>query len=399
MFNFQLFCEVNNQLAVGPRQQAVGGHGGQYLNICLVPEWRLWRWSTIRRWKMTGNPTTVYLPVFYLPVLGRSINWWFYYRALRQGVNGAAESILASWLYPDAVAVARVAQDIGAPVWLRVHGTDRYHLKNRHRRRLILEAVAYAQGVICNCQAVADDLVKWGISMDKIHIIPNGIDAGLFHYRSKEDALKRLGKEGAIAPNVSVAYSPSVLFIGNLVPIKGPDVLLRAFAALKRKQLSSDSPLGSPSTTTEQPKNSTTVLLIIGSGPMRAHLERLTRELGIADQVHFLGNRSHDEVALWMNVADVLCLTSRSEGMPNVVMEALVSGIPVVATSVGACPELLSHELTARLCKPDDSMDVAIRLHEVLEHDVDRESLACRHHHLNSWAHRAEDMLALVCKR
>ena len=111
-------------------------------------------------------------------------------------------------------------------------------------------------------------------------------------------------------------------------------------------------------------------LVVIGSGPLRAKLERLARDLGIADRVHFLGNRSHQEVARWMNVADVLCLASRNEGMPNVVLEARASGLPVVATPAGAIPELpldKEHFLVVKSCNPED---LAAGLQEMLGRDL-----------------------------
>ena len=137
-------------------------------------------------------------------------------------------------------------------------------------------------------------------------------------------------------------------------------------------------------------------LIIIGSGPLRAKLEHQAQQLGISDHVQFLGNRPHHEVALWMNRANVLCLTSRSEGMPNVVVEALVSGLPVVATAVGACPELLADEPAARVCPSEDVGAIAAALKSVLEQPVDRKALAARHAAHYSWRRQAEAMLKLM---
>ncbi len=476
MFNFQLF------------QEMVKANGCSSLvcrNICLVPSWKIWQWPAIRQWAapdqaadhreagaekdggearefgsdvrglMAERPhATVYLPVFCLPIIGRSINWWFYYRALKVKVascsvfrlpsestagqplateqpnNPTAETagtggvLLASWLYPDGVALARVAKDMGVPAWLRVHGTDRYHLRYRHRRRLILEAVSYAKGVICNCKAVADDLVKGGLPAEKIHIVPNGVDTSLFRYRNKEELLgcqaaKLLrGQEngGNGLSNLAteqLSNSQLILFIGNLVRVKGADVMLKAFARLVPEGSSSCCQVArlsggslkassSASLRPEKPNDSTTqqltnpILLVIGSGPMQRQLERLARKLGVADRVYFLGNRPHGEVALWMNAADVLCLTSRSEGMPNVVVEALVSGLPVVATAVGACPELLADEPAARVCRSEDSAALAGALKAVLDLAIDREALAGRHVVRNSWRRQAETLLRLM---
>jgi len=495
MFNFQMFREMERILRSQESgvwiQNKAEEETRRYLNICLVPSWKIWQWPAIRHWKMpapaaqlsvngyplSGNTAnnkepitnnsinsangTVYVPIFYLPFIGRSINWWFYYRALRDRVigyeisvigntnnkelltnnseDGASCAILASWLYPDAVAGARLARELGLPVWLRVHGTDRYHMNNPHRRKLILDAVTYARGVICNCRAVADDLAKYGIPGDKIHIVPNGVDTSLFRWRSRKDLLSSQvvellrGQEhrGNGLNNFTteqLSNSQLILFIGNLVPIKGPDVLLRAFAALGTpaesvagchvaelppsahekvircsvaKLLSEET--SDTSSTTQQPNNSTTsrnnsttVLLIIGSGPMMAQLKRMTKDLGIADRVHFLGSLPHDKVALWMNRADVLCSTSRSEGMPNVVVEAVASGLPVVATAVGGTPEVLTGEPTARVCQSEDVCAIAAALKEVLGMSVDRPALAARFAHYYSWNRQAAELLRLM---
>jgi glycosyltransferase involved in cell wall biosynthesis len=97
-----------------------------------------------------------------------------------------------------------------------------------------------------------------------------------------------------------------------------------------------------------------------------------------------------------MNVADVLCLTSRSEGMPNVVVEALASGLPVVATAVGACPELLANEPSARLCRSGDVDALAGALREVLDMTVDRQALAARHSKHYSWEGQAKTLLNVM---
>ena len=122
----------------------------------------------------------------------------------------------------------------------------------------------------------------------------------------------------------------------------------------------------------------------------------LADALGLGGQVSFLGALPHAEVALWMNVADVLCLTSRSEGMPNVVLEALVSGLPVVATDVGGCGELLEGETAAKVCPVGDAAEVARGIGAVLAAGVDRPALARRHAARFSWHRQAEVMWDLL---
>jgi teichuronic acid biosynthesis glycosyltransferase TuaC len=114
--------------------------------------------------------------------------------------------------------------------------------------------------------------------------------------------------------------------------VKGVDRLVKVWGAVKRS--------GSDAT-----------LVILGDGPERRRMERAFAVAGLSASVKFLGSRPQDEVAGWMNAADCLCLVSRSEGMPNVVIEAQASGLPVVATDAGACGEMLEKDVASVLVK------------------------------------------------
>ncbi len=119
-----------------------------------------------------------------------------------------------------------------------------------------------------------------------------------------------------------------VLFVGNAVDVKGIDRLLFAWKILLDEFKAKNA-------------HYALELEIIGDGPRRKRLERQARELGIANSVRFVGQRPQAEIAGRMRAADCLCLPSRSEGMPNVVIEALACGIPVVASDVGEVPFLI----------------------------------------------------------
>ena len=120
-------------------------------------------------------------------------------------------------------------------------------------------------------------------------------------------------------------------------------------------------------------------LAIVGSGPLRAALEKRVGKLRLAGRVRFLGGRAHDEVALWMNAADCLCLPSLSEGMPNVVIEALACGVPVVATDVGEVPFLVKDGVNGFVVNgADDGLParLAESLRLCLAREWDRSSIA-----------------------
>jgi len=126
---------------------------------------------------------------------------------------------------------------------------------------------------------------------------------------------------------------------------------------------------------------------------MRPALEKLAAELQIADRVHFLGKRPHNEIPLWLNAADALLLSSRSEGMPNAVAEALACGCPVVATDVGACREMLADQPCCTVTSFGDAQAMAKAIHSVLS---DAEKTQERPKFTRTWADMAHDILELI---
>jgi glycosyltransferase involved in cell wall biosynthesis len=375
-FNAQLFRAFAEQL----------NSRDALTNICLVPEWRVWRWKRIQEWQDPCSPpfSTAYLPVPYVPLIGRNWSRRTYLSSLRalHPLVEDADVVFSTWLYPDGVAATRLALAGNKPSWIMVQGSDTFHLRNSTRRKAVLEACSAMAGLICVCRSLADRLIEAGVNRDKIHIAPNGVDTSLFQYRTREDARRQL----SLVPTLPYSHTPvppHVLFVGNLVPVKGPDILLEAWARL---QNAPPRQLNNPATRQ---------LIVIGAGSMRRQLERQVHRLGIADTVTFLGARPHYETSLWMNAADCLCLSSRSEGMPNVVLEALASGLPLVAADVGACREMLEREPLARVV-PVESVDSLVRaLSDTLDHSEDRRSMAHRHGR-RAWSDQAREILELI---
>ena len=281
--------------------------------------------------------------------------------------------MLVTWLYPDAVAAASLVEPTGKPLWIKVHGTDRFHLDHPQRRKLILRTCSKAAGVICVSENVAAVLRAAGVAAEQVHVVPNGVDHQRFRYRAREEAMHGLPQAAARQGG------HVVLYVGNLTSIKGPDVLLDAWAQL----------LCAPGEFKAR-------LIFAGDGTLRRTLEQKARTLGIGDSVLFLGSVPHAEVALWMNLADCLCLPSLSEGMPNAVLEALVSGLPVVASDVGACRELLKDEPSSCLVPVGNHSALSAAILQVLAQPVDRVGMAARHAAKYSWARSAELVLTVI---
>jgi teichuronic acid biosynthesis glycosyltransferase TuaC len=375
MFNGQLFGQM------------AATEGVALSNVCLVPEWRLWRWRRIRGWSAPPGsvPGTRYQPVFYLPVIGRRwsarlYGWWN--TALKHEIQ-KADVVYASWLFPDGVTAARLAESANVKVWIMVLGSDTFHLRDANKREQIQAVDARVAGYVCVCQPVADRLVDVGIAPSRVHVVPNGVDSDAFRYipaNVARDALQ------VLAPDVSrdvAVRDHFILFVGNLVPVKGPEVCLDAFVELCN---ASDS------------ETSETQLVFLGQGPMKEELLVRVRASGHEGRVHFLGNRPHGEMVNWMSLAACLCLSSRAEGMPNVVLESLSTGLPVVATDVGACREMLHGEPAGKLVASEDAHGLAVALSAMLRMDVDRPALAARHGSY-TWRDQAERILEIIKER
>ena len=236
MYNYYLFREMTEEKGI---QKVFEERPRHYLNICLVPSWKVWQWRTIRQWTSPNQVPTTYLPVFTLPWVGRSINWWFYARSLRryltspsghdsttQQLNnltteGSPDTFYVPWLYPDGVAVARAIRGTGARLWLMALGSDTFHLRSPLRRKMILESCRAAEGIICVANVLADRLADAGVPREKLHVVPNGVDTALFTPQTLDHRPETIA-------------SPTILYVGNLVPVKGPDLLLEAVAMLKK---------------------------------------------------------------------------------------------------------------------------------------------------------------------
>ncbi len=234
------------------------------------------------------------------------------------------------------------------PVIVTVHGSDIHTFpKYFSLKRLILFTLKRAHAVIAVSQSLKDSVMKMGYFRNKVFVIHNGTSHDIFSPIDKIKVRRSL--------NLSV-YGKIILFIGNLIQIKGIDVLLHAFASMREKNHSN--------------------LIIIGKGELEFRLKALARDLCIETWTHFIGFQKHNEIPLWLNACDVFCLPSRNEGFPTVIVEALSCGRPVVATKVGGIPEAVINDTLGILVEPDNTEELAIALDKAIEKEWDYQSIA-----------------------
>lgn len=276
--------------------------------------------------------------VFYTPGFLIHKHHHFYRAALRKNLSRLAHKdktnthIIIGFAYPDGVAIAPLCKELGLSYSIMVLGSDfRVRIKQPKFRGMVLDCLKEATTIFCPGNALKDDMAEAGINRDSIYAFNNGVEHEIFRFEEKTTA--SAVEEAESQPN-------SILFVGNLLDVKAPQRLLKAFRIFVESKRS------------EQISNSQILQLrldIVGDGPLRMHLEKLAKDLGIAEQVVFHGRITPERIAEMMQQAKCLCLCSRSEGMPNVVVEALACGCPVVATSVGEVPFLIEEGLNGYL--------------------------------------------------
>ena len=194
---------------------------------------------------------------------------------------------------------------------------------------LLKSILSKAASVTTPSQNFLDSSKFLTVYKDKVTVVPNGIDADSFIIPySKEECRKKLG----LADESSI-----LLFVGALSPHKNPEVIIRAIPALKHNI-----------------KNIR--LLFVGEGVLKNQLQKISRELGVEDQVTFLDfidNQEHK--AMLYKSADVFVLPSTQESFGIVILEAMACGIPVVATTVGGITNLVQDGQTGLLVPPQNS--------------------------------------------
>jgi hypothetical protein len=239
------------------------------------------------------------------------------------------ELIHAHTMTPDGFAAVIAGKVLGVPVVVSGRGSDvhEYPWRGRLPRQFARFAITRCQRFICVSDALASEAGRITGRDPSADVIYNGVDTAQFAPAAEKQIVRaRLG-----LPNTATI----LLCVGALVPEKGISELIEAFEALARS-------------------HSDVILLVLGDGPLRGELDASQQRLTNRCRVIHPGTVSSEQVAGYMSAVDVLVHPSHAEGLPNVVLEAMASGLPVVASKVGGIPEVVQHGATGLLVTPGD---------------------------------------------
>ncbi len=229
-------------------------------------------------------------------------------------------------IFPEGLAVALLKRKLMIPHICTIHGGDINFFPFRNKLNYLVTKYALKK---CDYLVTVSDKLRSKTrlianGLNNVSVIHNGADCKKFKPIPKEIAKQKLG----IKESCEI-----ILFIGHLEPVKGVDYLLKAFAMLQRDRRD-------------------TRLFLVGDGYEKDKLMLLSKNLKIDNQVCFMGRKPFEEIPLWLNIADVFVLPSISEGFPTVIPEAMMCGVPVIASDVGGIPEIIINDKTGILTKP-----------------------------------------------
>lgn len=246
---------------------------------------------------------------------------------------------------PCGHAAMLVSRELKIPFVASVHGLDAFSTlqvsgrSGEWCRRICQRTYAASRRVVCISERVRELVLEGTGGKCRTSVVYNGVDPEMF------------------SPGNSLAGNAStILSVGNLIPIKGHEVLIRAVASLS-------------------PEFPALSLEIIGDGPERARLEAIIRELRLADHVRFLGRQSRRQVADAMRRCTVFALPSRYEGLGCVYLEAMSAGKPVVGCRGQGIAEIIRQGYNGFLVGPDNEKELTLALGMLLRDETRRRNL------------------------
>lgn len=314
------------------------------------------RWSRIaevpRREKI--GSLVVYHPRYLLlPGISMPLHGWLMYAGSRRLVQSLHERIKfdcidAHYVYPDGFAAVLLGRLLNLPVFVSARGTDINQFPSFPTiRPLIKWTLREATGIIAVSHALKAAMVQLGVPAEKISVIGNGVDVQRFGLLERTEARQSLGLRKDVEALISVA---------SLVPAKGHRSLISAFGQIA----------------SQHPKLN---LYLIGDGPLHSELEGLIQEKSLVGRVSLVGSKRNEELKLWYNAANLSCLVSVREGWPNVLLESMACGTPVLATDVGGVREVILSEEFGVIVKQEVDA-IAQGLQFALHKDWNRETMA-----------------------
>jgi glycosyltransferase involved in cell wall biosynthesis len=306
-----------------------------------------------------------------IPKVGMNITPYFLYNTALKAIKEVIESgfqvdvIDSHYFYPDGVVASWVGKKMNIPVMITARGSDINVIsENKIAGRRIKKALNTVAASAAVSQALAIEMIKLAPNAPEPIVLRNGVDLDFFNPEAPKPKLPcHLSDDESL-----------LLSVGNLIELKGHHLVIEALLQLPKIKL-----------------------IIIGEGNQRQELEQLVNQLNLKDRVFFTGNIQQHELPGYYACADLLVLASSREGMPNVLLEALACGTPVVATNVGGSVEIITEPNAGELIGQRSIENIISGVKSVLLRKP-KFSLVRKVAELFSWQQVSEKQFLLVSK-
>jgi len=263
-----------------------------------------------------------------------------------------------------------VAKLLGIPIVTTVHGLYRIGRGSNRMVRLGVFVLRYFDRVLPVSEQIREELLRMKIPASRMVTVRNVPPLATVKSRVQTQSFR---EEVGISPKRKI-----IGFIGRLEHVKGCDQFIEAMANIMRKALDF-------------------CAVIVGDGPEREALEILVKRRGLGERVNFFGFRNDPERVL--QSLDVLVLSSRNEGIPLTLLEAMAQGVPVVATQVGGVPEVIRDGVNGLLVAPGEPAKLAEAIIESLsnpeaarERTLAAKKMLARDYDVRTWAGKVRDV-------
>lgn len=308
---------------------------------------------------------TAYYDYPALPVISRPFNGNTAARVLLPHVRAFAPDLIFSCvLYPHGYTALKIAKALSVPAVAMAIGSDINRIADAISAMHTRTVLRKSDFILAVCDDLRKKAVGMGARPERSRAILNGCDLSTFHISDRLEARQKL---------CISADAQAIVYVGRMDVRKGLRELIEASVSLRA----------------QYPKLQA---YLVGDGPDQPIIQSAIDAGDAAGYIHVLPSCGFDAVAQWMTAADVVTLPSYMEGCPNVVLEALACGRPVVATNVGGIPEIMN-DTCGRLVTPCDAGELALGISAVLDRPWDAAEISSVHG--RSWHAVADEMLEL----
>jgi len=317
-----------------------------------------------RNWSPPGLKAS-YIPYPAIPVLTRPFNGYTAAKRLLPHVLEFDPDIILNYtVYPYGLAAIQIARALGIPSVLTAIGSDLNRMADPISAALTRATLRRADFVTTVSHHLCTTARRLGAPAGSTRAKLNGCDTSVFYPRNRQEARRELGLD---------QDKKIIVYVGRLDLRKGLIELVEAVANLRATR-------------------SDFHCYLIGDGADGGAVQAAIEKHNVGDIVTIRPPCLSAKIAVWMAASDLVTLPSYAEGCPNVVIEAMSAGRPVVATKVGGIPELMN-ETCGRLVKVRDVATLTTGLAEVLDATWDADAIAAKYS--RSWQNVADDLMAI----